>query len=1138
VRGTQAGLIVFAGVATLNLANAMFHLVTARTLGPREYGTVASLLALSGLIALPLGGIQLAVARYVAEDAARGRLGAVGEFTRRALTASVVAGVVLTVVVVAVSSVIRDALGIGSLLPVILMGLYTFPAVVAPVAWGLAQGLQRFTTLSVSVASGSVVRTAVVLALIPFGLGVGGAMMATLVSAFAAVAIVVPTVVSSLRAPSLGQRGPANGEALRYLVPVLVGTLAITSLTTVDLIAAKLALTPRDAGIYGAGSFVGRLLLYLPMTVATVLLPKVTSRAAVEEDTTEILYASIAVTAALSLLGTLVLIAAPRTVIDLTFGSSYGDAAPLVGLFGLAMTLYAILNVQLVYHLGHGRRGMALLLLGGAALQIGLYGAVHGSTYRLVSANLASAALLLVAHEVVLARTLPGAAGWAFRTVTRRGREQIRRLRAPDGFIALLRPGRRDLVALGACLGLLAIWFFPLLTHLDNGVLSTRNDEAYGIRVFWAAGHAGESPFTLHRDLFNGWPEGQPLSTAIEWANALNSGPLWLLHYVVGLTTASNLFLLGGFLLTGLASWLFFNRLGFSVVPTAFAAFAITFNPWLVYRAYAGQHGFMQVWVFIVEIVALLYVHKHRSLTGAVLAGVSLALALYTNSYFGLMGAVIYGVFWLVDLARRQGWRERLWSFTLFDASMAALLIAVIPVLFVWATQRATVGVSVGHSDTALQNGGAWPAAYLLPATRNPLLGGITNAIRPNAERDWSESPAFPNTLYLGWTLIVLGLAGLGLVLRRHRETLVSPTRRYLLVSTSVLAPVAFLFSLKRVTLGIPMPSWFMGHITTYWRIYARFGLIVTIALAILAAVALQALWRRSRTGRLLATAALVLLVVEFLPGVPNVYRLDAVPPWAQWLKRQPPGAVANYPLPTDKAPARDLVGNAYFLQTTTAHPNFAYFGSGSSDTREDAIRILVRYVDSPFTPSVLKAEDIRYVLLHDDVYRDQGEQPPTVPPGFHLVRTLPGPVRVLELDPTVKPADLSAVLEQNAAAIAQVQGLPTPTLTVAGGTPFEGSARVRLAWAAAAPLRRVTVVLHAQSADGPRTLELSGPDGTVYGTWQIGTGDTQVSFGPLPLPPGTSADFTLKSDPAGRITILSTQVQPLADFSTSLRNY
>ncbi len=84
----------------------------------------------------------------------------------------------------------------------------------------------------------------------------------------------------------------------------------------------------------------------------------------------------------------------------------------------------------------------------------------------------------------------------------------------------------------------------------------------------------------------------------------------------------------------------------------------------------------------------------------------------------------------------------------------------------------------------------------------------------------------------------------------------------------------------------------------------------------------------------------------------------------------------------------------------------FSIFGSGSGGTREEAIRLVSRYIDDPLTPGVLKAEGVKHILLHDDVYREEGKEPPSVPPGFELVADL-GNVRALAIADEVQPADL-----------------------------------------------------------------------------------------------------------------------------------
>ena len=87
------------------------------------------------------------------------------------------------------------------------------------------------------------------------------------------------------------------------------------------------------------------------------------------------------------------------------------------------------------------------------------------------------------------------------------------------------------------------------------------------------------------------------------------------------------------------------------------------------------------------------------------------------------------------------------------------------------------------------------------------------------------------------------------------------------------------------------------------------------------------------------------------------------------------------------------------------------------------------------------------------------------------------------------------------------------------------------------AGLHRVGLTVMAASEGAPRKLQLVDDKGNVAGEWNIGTQMTQVTFQPLKVD-GTSASYTLRTEPSGRIDFDSITVQPLADFSVSIRDY
>lgn len=422
MRGLHAGLIVLAGVAAANIGNYVFHLLAAHLLGPDSYGGVVSLLTLSGLISLPLAGVQIAVARAVATYEARGDHDATGRLLTRGVLLALTVGAAIAALMSALTPVIESTLDVGSATAIVLTALVTVPAIAMPVVWGVAQGLQRYGLLALSMVVGTALKALLFLVLFLLGARLAGAILATLVAGAIALAVTF-WPLRHLARPAGGTLA-GLGANLRELGPATGGLLAITSLTSIDLVVAKIAFSSHDAGIYAGASLFGRVVLYLPAAIGTVLLPKVSARAQANRDATDIVGPSLAVTAVVCVAMTLVYVALPDAITRL-LGDDFREAAALIGLFALAMTFFALLNVLLVYHLGLKSTRMTALLALGAVTQVLGYVAFHDSAVELLAVSITVGAVLLLLHELLIIRSSPFMLAWLgamFRLATRRSR--------------------------------------------------------------------------------------------------------------------------------------------------------------------------------------------------------------------------------------------------------------------------------------------------------------------------------------------------------------------------------------------------------------------------------------------------------------------------------------------------------------------------------------------------------------------------------------------------------------------------------------------------------------------------------------------------------------------------------------------
>jgi O-antigen/teichoic acid export membrane protein len=225
-------------------------------------------------------------------------------------------------------------------------------------------------------------------------------MAATLLATFVAVAIPFAVLRRSLTPLGAWRPRLARGDALA-LLPVVGGMLAITCLTTDDLVAAKVTFSPHEAGLYGSASLIGRVILYLPIAIVTVLLPYVAARTSAGRATAGLLWRSLLATGTFCLVFTAIYASLPKLIVRIAVGSKYEGASSLLWMFGIAMTLYSLLNVVLVYRLGRGETRTSWLLLAGVGLQAVLFAAFHSTPHELLAADIATAVILLVATAAI-----------------------------------------------------------------------------------------------------------------------------------------------------------------------------------------------------------------------------------------------------------------------------------------------------------------------------------------------------------------------------------------------------------------------------------------------------------------------------------------------------------------------------------------------------------------------------------------------------------------------------------------------------------------------------------------------------------------------------------------------------------------
>jgi O-antigen/teichoic acid export membrane protein len=394
----RSGAIVAVAVAMSNLLNVAFQLVTARLLPPAEYSLLVTLFSVLLIVNVPILSMQASVARKVAQAVSTGDTGVVGSILIESLRPLAKWGGILFGVGALIAIPFAIAFNVERELPLLAVGAAVLATLPLPVAWGGLQGLEQFVLLGGSQLLYGVLKViaGVVLGLLGFGAAaiVLGVTIATL---FAFGASLIPLWPYIRAGVGKARRSLQLFDA--YTRGAAAILILIAALTNLDLIAARVFLDEDVAGAYAAVSVAARSLLLLPMIATTVLFPRVATLRDLGAERSHLIGGVIAV----FLLGVVPLIlffTIPSELIEVGFGSDYLSGADWLGPLAVSMLIYALAEVYMFHFLALGRLRYGWVLAGGQALQLVMLGFFHGSVEAIITAQIVTAAVILVASEL------------------------------------------------------------------------------------------------------------------------------------------------------------------------------------------------------------------------------------------------------------------------------------------------------------------------------------------------------------------------------------------------------------------------------------------------------------------------------------------------------------------------------------------------------------------------------------------------------------------------------------------------------------------------------------------------------------------------------------------------------------------
>jgi len=365
---TRGGLVFIGAVTAVNLSNFVFHVLLSRLLGPASYGALGALLNVTAVLTVPLAALQATVTQSVAErpDGTMPPLG-------RLLRASLIVGVAAVLLWTAATPTIDRFFHLTSPRPTVVLGPWLFLSVVGAVLQGVLIGERRFRVVAISqLVGGGLARLAFGVILVKLGLGVTGAVAATVIGSAVSCLVLLPPLRAQLRWH--GTFVPRGKDAALSAVSLSGATL----LLGIDTWLARHFLTALAAGYFSAAATAGRIALFLPGAITVVYFPQLAATGGVGPTARRALARCIALVAFVSFGAAGAIVLFPSTTVGLLFGQAYAGSASAVGIVAAADAAIGVATC-LVYYQVARRSRLALTAWPTCVFAVVLATLFHGS---------------------------------------------------------------------------------------------------------------------------------------------------------------------------------------------------------------------------------------------------------------------------------------------------------------------------------------------------------------------------------------------------------------------------------------------------------------------------------------------------------------------------------------------------------------------------------------------------------------------------------------------------------------------------------------------------------------------------------------------------------------------------------------
>ena len=341
----RGSLILIIFIAIGNLLSYIFQFSMARVLGPVDYGILAVLTSIIAIFGIASVSIQTVISQNTTNFNSKKEYGNIKGMLKSASKSVFLVATLSFLLYLIVSIFIYRPLGIPySLLA--LTGAFIFGAFLYPITAGILQGMKKFSSLGFNFVINCLIKLVVGVLLVAFGFKVYGAVIGFISGTIIAFLLVFFTLKEIKNVKEIDGKVSIFS---RYNFYPLVAMLLVVLLYSLDVVFAKIFFSPEIAGKYAVISMIGKIILFIVMSVGNVMLPISTEKFANGEKTRSTLKKALLLSLLICLFFLALFFIFPELIIQILFGFQYSSMYNILFYVGVAFSFISLLSLLVLY---------------------------------------------------------------------------------------------------------------------------------------------------------------------------------------------------------------------------------------------------------------------------------------------------------------------------------------------------------------------------------------------------------------------------------------------------------------------------------------------------------------------------------------------------------------------------------------------------------------------------------------------------------------------------------------------------------------------------------------------------------------------------------------------------------------------